>query len=113
MDLLQRLVPASDRYATLPIADAFNWQAATTELGDGEWYLVAFRSIRRPGADEARLTRFDDLAHEEAASSPGCQGGAVSRRRPSRERATPGASRSSRSQSWQVTCLCTWSSPSQ
>ena len=71
MDLLQRLVPASDRYATLPIADAFNWQAATTELGDGEWYLVAFRSIRRPGADEARLTRFDDLAHEEAASSPG------------------------------------------
>src|SRR3954463_12474243 len=71
MDLLQRLEPASDRYATLPIADAFNWQSATAELGDGEWYLVAFRSVRRAGADEDRLTRFDDLAHNEATSSAG------------------------------------------
>ena len=71
MDVLHGLVPVSERYASLPIADAFNWQSATAELGDGEWYLVAFRSVRRPAADEARLTLFDDLAHEEAASSPG------------------------------------------
>jgi hypothetical protein len=71
MDLLQHLAPVSDSYAVMPIADAFNWQTGTPELGDGEWYLVAFRSVRRPGADEARLTLYDDLAHHEAATAPG------------------------------------------
>lgn len=71
MDLLQRLAPVSAGYASLPIQDAFNWQEASTELGDGDWYLVAFRSIRRAGADEERLTLFDELAHQEAATSPG------------------------------------------
>ena len=32
---------------------------------------MVFRSIRRPGADEQRLTDFDDRAHAEAAGSPG------------------------------------------
>jgi hypothetical protein len=71
MDALQALRPIDDRYATLPIADAFNWDEATASLGDGEWYLVAFRSIRRADADEARLELFDELAHEEAAEAPG------------------------------------------
>jgi hypothetical protein len=71
MDPLQRLAPVSESYATLPVADAFNWQDASAELGDGEWYLVAFRSTRRTEADEARLTLFDELAHQEAATSPG------------------------------------------
>jgi hypothetical protein len=71
MDVLSRLVPASEAYASLPIADAFNWQEASRDLGDGEWYLVAFRSIRRDGADEARLAAFDELAHQEAATAPG------------------------------------------
>jgi hypothetical protein len=71
MDLLQDLAPVSESYATLPIPDAFNWQEASAGLGDGEWYLVAFRSIRRAGADEDRLTLFDELAHQEAATSPG------------------------------------------
>lgn len=71
MDLLQRLAPVSESYATLPIADAFNWQDASSELGDGDWYLVAFRSIRRADSDEARLALFDELAHQEAATSPG------------------------------------------
>lgn len=71
MDALPHLAPVSERYATLPIAAAFNWQAATADLGDGEWYLVAFRSVRRSDADEARLTAYDDLAHAEAAASPG------------------------------------------
>jgi hypothetical protein len=71
MDLLQHLAPVSAGYASLPIQDAFNWQDASAELGNGDWYLVAFRSIRRAGADEERLTLFDELAHQEAATSPG------------------------------------------
>jgi hypothetical protein len=71
MDVLQRLEPVSERYATLPVADAFTWADAGTDLGEGEWYLVAFRSIRRADADEERLTTFDDLAHAEAASADG------------------------------------------
>jgi hypothetical protein len=71
MELLQRLAPVSETYATLPVRDAFNWQDASAELGDGEWYLVAFRSIRRADADEERLALFDELAHQEAATSPG------------------------------------------
>ena len=50
------LLPVSDRYASLPVADAFTWAACADEVGPGEWYMVAFRSIRRPGVDEARLT---------------------------------------------------------
>ena len=61
----------SEGYASAPLADAFIWRDAARALGDGEWYLVAFRSIRRVGADEARLTLHDDLAHEEAAVAPG------------------------------------------
>ena len=71
MDVLQRLAPVSEGYAALPIDLAFNWPEAAADLGDGEWYLVAFRSIRKPGADEERLSRFDELAHQEAATAPG------------------------------------------
>ena len=71
MDLLHLLAPVSEAYATLPVRDAFNWQEASAELGNGEWYLVAFRSIRRADADEERLALFDELAHQEAATSPG------------------------------------------
>lgn len=71
MDLLQALGPVSERYAALPIRDAFNWQESTAELGDGTWYMVAFRSRRRDGADEERLSLFDELAHQEAMSAPG------------------------------------------
>jgi hypothetical protein len=71
MDALQGLHPTDDGYATLPIAEAFNWGEATAVLGDGEWYLVAFRSVRRAGADEIRLELFDELAHQEAATAPG------------------------------------------
>ena len=71
MDALPDLAPVSEGYARLPVAEAFTWQETTRALGDGEWYLVAFRSIRRPGADEARLNEYDELAHQEAASAPG------------------------------------------
>jgi hypothetical protein len=71
MDVLQRLEPVSEGYATLPVAQAFTWGESTAELGDGEWYLVAFRSVRRAEADEERLTHYDELAHQEAAAAPG------------------------------------------
>jgi hypothetical protein len=71
MDAFATLAPRSDRYATLPVPDAFDWTDVGRSLGDGEWYLVAFRSIRRSDADEERLTAYDDRAHAEAASSDG------------------------------------------
>ena len=66
-----RLVPVSDRYASLPVAEAFDWAACAGEVEPGEWYMVAFRSIRRPGVDEARLTGYDHWAHAEAMGAPG------------------------------------------
>ena len=63
--------PVADDVARLPIGSAFDWSAITSEAEDGEWYVVTFRSVRRPGADEARLTTLDDLAHAEAARAPG------------------------------------------
>lgn len=67
----KRLAPVSDRYATLRIAEAFTWDACVADGALGEWYMVAFRSVRRPGADEARLTTYDDFAHVEAMVAPG------------------------------------------
>jgi hypothetical protein len=71
MDVLARLAPVSEDYASLPIAEAFNWEDAGQDLGNGEWYLVAFRSIRREDADEEMLRLYDELAHLEAEAAPG------------------------------------------
>ena len=71
MDAFDSFAPISEDYANLPVAEAFDWSGVARQLGTGEWYLVAFRSIRRPGADEHRLAAFDDRAHDEAQSSPG------------------------------------------
>ena len=71
MDAFAALAPVSEGYATLPVAEAFDWSHVAGQLGTGEWYLVAFRSIRRAEADEVRLTEFDDRAHHEAESAPG------------------------------------------
>jgi hypothetical protein len=71
MDPLAALRPVSEGYATLPVEDAFDWSEGAATLPAGEWYMVAFRSIRRVGADEERLTHFDDMAHREAVRAPG------------------------------------------
>jgi hypothetical protein len=63
--------PVSDAYASLPIGQAFDWSGVGEALGPGEWYLVAFRSMRRADVDEASLTAADHRAEAEAASSPG------------------------------------------
>jgi hypothetical protein len=71
VDALDALAPTGPGYARLPVADAFTWSECTDALGTGEWYLVAFRSIVKPGADLERLCAFDDNAHHEAAGAPG------------------------------------------
>jgi hypothetical protein len=71
MDALDALAPVSRDYASLPVADAFDWTEAGAALGEGEWYMVVFRSVRRPDADEATLTDYDDRAHVEASRSNG------------------------------------------
>src|SRR5688572_12483276 len=71
MDAFGALAAISEAYASLPVAEAFDWSGVGRKLGTGEWYLVAFRSIRRADADEVRLAEFDDRAHHEAQSSPG------------------------------------------
>ena len=53
------------------MADAFTWEACAADVEPGEWYMVAFRSIRRPDVDEDRLTSHDDWAHAEAMGAPG------------------------------------------
>ena len=71
MDALAALTPTSEAYASLPVEDAFDWRAAGERLGTGEWYMVAFRSVRRSDADEEMLTAFDERAHVEASGSAG------------------------------------------
>jgi hypothetical protein len=71
MNALVALEPISDAYARLSVAEAFDWSGVARQLGSGEWYMVAFRSVRRLDADEERLTEFDEAAHVEAASAPG------------------------------------------
>jgi hypothetical protein len=71
MDAFAELAPVADHYASLPVAEAFNWADAARALGPGEWYMVAFRSILRADADEEMLGRYDDWAHEEAAGAEG------------------------------------------
>ena len=71
MDAFAALAPISEAYASLPVADAFDWSRVARKLGTGEWYLVAFRSVRRADADEIRLAEFDERAHLEAQAAPG------------------------------------------
>jgi hypothetical protein len=71
MDAFAALAPVSDIYAHLPVGDAFDWSGVADQLGPGEWYLVAFRSVRRIGADEDLLAEIDERAHLEAADAPG------------------------------------------
>jgi hypothetical protein len=67
----ERLAPVSDRYAHLPVAEAFTWPACEADVPSGEWYMVAFRSRRLPDVDEAQLAAYDDWAHAEAMDAPG------------------------------------------
>ena len=65
------LKPASGDYASLPLPEAFSWTKCAPRIESGEWYLVAFRSVHREGADEQTLEEYDLRAAEEAALAPG------------------------------------------
>lgn len=67
----ERLAPTTGLYATMPIAEAFDWASLADIAHAGEWYLVCFRSVRQPDADERLLETLDDAAHLEASSAPG------------------------------------------
>jgi hypothetical protein len=71
MDAFADLAPVADHYASLPVADAFDWASVAEAIEPGEWYMVAFRSILRADADQAILSRYDDWAHEEASGADG------------------------------------------
>lgn len=65
------LAPTTGDYASLPLPDAFTWTSCAPRVEAGEWYLVAFRSNQREGADERLLEEYDLRAAEEAAQAPG------------------------------------------
>ena len=67
----ERLVPTGSSYARLPLLQAFNWADVLADSPPRQWYVVAFRSIRRATADPAYLKLLDDLAYEEALREPG------------------------------------------
>ena len=47
--------PATDEYATMPYAEAFNWdEMLLPEEDEREWYCVAIRSKRKEGSDGGR-----------------------------------------------------------
>lgn len=69
--LFDRLAPVASDYAARPIGEAFNWGSCLATVDRGEWYVVAFRSIRRPDADEGLLDEMDARAFAEASSFAG------------------------------------------
>ncbi|KAI6195115.1 hypothetical protein M3Y96_01196600 [Aphelenchoides besseyi] len=61
-------------YFHMPIETTFNWDEVADRLGideKGDWFIVAFRSVRKPSADTQALYNADALAHQEAIESGG------------------------------------------
>ena len=65
------LQPMRAEYAELPVAEAFRWDDCAAVVEDSDWYLVAFRSVRRADADERLLWELDERAYRETALVPG------------------------------------------
>lgn len=65
------LVPLRSDYAVLPIEQSFGWAECLASVERGEWYVVAFRSVRRLDSDDAALEEFDRRAFAEASRHPG------------------------------------------
>ena len=72
------IVPLIERYGLGEFDDVFDTRSilrmasAVCDLPTGHvLYLVDFASCRKPGMDEARLSRLDNEAHAEAAASDG------------------------------------------
>jgi heme-degrading monooxygenase HmoA len=65
------LQPLSSDYAVRRIDEVFNWRDCLGPVDEGEWYVVAFRSVRRPEADDPLLYRLDEHALAEARAHGG------------------------------------------
>jgi hypothetical protein len=65
------IVEITPDYSRVPIEQGFNWHDAFAAVGDGEWYLVAFRSRHRPDADHVTLNELDRRASRAASRYPG------------------------------------------
>ncbi|KAJ3278890.1 hypothetical protein HDU79_001109 [Rhizoclosmatium sp. JEL0117] len=64
----------TEDYFHVPIPEVFNWNEVAELLGaeeEGDWYIVAFRSVRKVDADAKALYDADHLAHTEALESGG------------------------------------------
>jgi hypothetical protein len=71
MNPFDRLEPVTPDYAIRGIEEAFNWRDCLASVNAGEWYVVAFRSVRRPNADDELLYRLDERALTEANAHTG------------------------------------------
>ncbi|CAG8766572.1 2307_t:CDS:2, partial [Ambispora leptoticha] len=65
---LKNLHVITPYYTRVSIEEAFNWNEVAISIPnvEGEWYIVAFRSIRRADADSVALYEADYKAHNEA-----------------------------------------------
>lgn len=64
----------TNEYAHVPLLNAFNWDEVAGRLGideEGDWFIVAFRSVRSVQANNKQLYDADARAHEEAKRSGG------------------------------------------
>ena len=76
--LLDKALPhfhvVTDDYVHVSIVDTFNWNETAQRLGkeaEGEWFIVAFRSVRKADADSQLLYEADARAQQEAVHSGG------------------------------------------
>ena len=71
LPFLQTITPD---YYQKPIEETFNWDETAERLGvdeEGDWFIVAFRSVRRADACTHTLYAADAKAHQEAIESGG------------------------------------------
>lgn len=64
----------TEDYANVPLRQAFNWDEVASYLGtelEGDWFIVAFRSVRKATADNKLLFEADAAAQREAIQSGG------------------------------------------
>ncbi|KAI7882605.1 hypothetical protein K492DRAFT_206059 [Lichtheimia hyalospora FSU 10163] len=76
--LLEKALPhfhvITNDYVHVAVQDAFNWNEVANLLGEeseGDWFIVAFRSVRKADADSKALYDADARAHREAIHSGG------------------------------------------
>lgn len=73
LDVLPNLHVITDDYVHESVEKAFNWNQVAAQLKDweGDWFIVAFRSVRKSTANDSLLYDADARAQEEAIHSGG------------------------------------------